>query len=83
MAIEAHVIRRNTLIAKDYKSLNNVVQLADVTRPATMRKDVYSIIIDMLDIHLTARTYLRDEVVDKEAYTTSFLSSFMAASFSS
>lgn len=68
MAIEPYGIGRDTVVAKDYKALNDIVQLADVTRPATVRQQVDSLVVDMLNLYLVARAYLRNEVVDKQAY---------------
>lgn len=68
MTIEAHLVGRNTLITKYYKALYNIVQLTNIARPTTMREYIYSLVIYALYSHLAARTYLRNEVVDKEAY---------------
>ena len=35
MAVSLNILGSDTIVAKDYKSLYNIVQLADVTRPGT------------------------------------------------
>lgn len=66
MAIEPYGIGRDTVVAKDYKALDDIVQFADITRPAAVRQQVYSLVVDMLNLYLVACAYLCNEVVNKQ-----------------
>ena len=57
-----------TLVAKDYKSLHNVVELADISCPGARSKHIYRLVIDAFCRDIMARADLLYKMLDKEGY---------------
>lgn len=63
--VALHSVGCNAFVAQDYESFHDIVQLSDITRPCIVGKQVDSIGIDMLYIHLMVLAYLSNKVLSK------------------
>lgn len=67
MAVSLYGICRYAVVTKYYKSLDDVVEFADVSTPVSMCEYVDSLAVDVLNRYAVARAYLGNKVVDKKA----------------
>ena len=68
VAVSLYGFGGNALVAEDDKSLDNIVQLANIACPRACREYLYSLGVDALSRDVMSRAYLLYKILNQKGY---------------